>query len=357
MADIISIIENYGDVIIALIVIAISAIFAKLVNFILEKNITKWVRKTKTTLDDELLKAIKLPVFLLIFFIGMYLTLTQLNILSMYYLEIQKIFACVFILIIALFVTRIFNGVFNWYSVDFDLKTNTKFERHSLSILKKIIIGFVYVVAIASILSVIFGIQNIAPFIAGLGIVGLTIALALQDPLSNFFAGVFMFADKRVMIGDYIELENGMKGYVEDIGWRSILIRRLENNYIVIPNLKLSQSIFTNYYAIQKEMAVIVHCGVSYNSNLEKVEKITIEVAKEIQQNVQGAVKNFEPFIRYNNYGESNINFSIILRVEKFVDQYLVVHEFIKKLKQRYDKEGIEISFPVRNIYFKNDKQ
>jgi len=104
-------------------------------------------------------------------------------------------------------------------------------------------------------------------------------------------------------------------------------------------------------------MAVVLSCGVSYNSDLEKVEKITIEAAKEIQQNVAGAVKNFEPFIRYNNFGDSNINFSIILRVEKFVDQYLVVHEFIKKLMTIYNKEGIEISFPTRNIYFKNAKQ
>lgn len=350
-------IENYMDVVIALIIIAISAIFTKLVNFILEKVVAKWAEETKTTLDDEILKAIKLPVFLMIFFIGIYFALMQLNVLSEYYTEIQKIFTCIFILIITLFVTRIVKGIFKWYSADFALKTNTKIDEHSLPILKKIIIGFVYAIAIVYILTVIFGVNNITPLIAGLGIAGLAVALALQDPLSNFFAGVFIVADRRIMFGEYIELENGMKGYVEDIGWRTVRIKTLENNHIVITNLKLSQSIFTNYYILKKEMSVILACGVSYNSDLEKVEKITIEVAKEIQQNVQGAVKNFEPFIRYNTYGDSNINFSIILRVEKFVDQYFVVHEFIKKLKQRYDKECIEISFPVRNIYFKNEKQ
>jgi len=179
----------------------------------------------------------------------------------------------------------------------------------------------------------------------------------LQDTLSNFFAGVYLVADMPIRIGDYIELDNGMKGYVEDIGWRSIRIKTLPNNYIIIPNSKLAQSIITNYYAPEQEMSVVVPCGVSYDSDLEKVEKVTIEVAKEVQQNVPGAVKNFEPFIRYNEFGDSNINFSIILRVERFVDRYLVVHEFIKKLMARYNKEGIEISFPVRNIYFKNEKR
>ena len=349
-------IENYSDVVIALIIITVSAIVAKLANFILEKFVTKWVKKTKTTLDDEILKIIKLPVNFLMIFIGLYFALMQLNVTLNYHSEIQKIFTLIFILIVALFVIRIINGFIKWYSSEIPIKTDTKFEEQFLPILKKIIIGFVYAIVIIYILKEVFDVE-ITPLIAGLGIAGLAIALALQDPLSNFFAGVFIIADRRIKIGEYIELENGMKGYVEDVGWRSVRIKTLQNNYIIIPNLKLSQNIVTNYYTLEEEMAVVLPCGVSYNSDLEKVEKITIEVAKEIQQNVAGAVKNFEPFIRYNKFDDSNINFSIILRVEKFVDQYPVLHEFIKKLMTRYNKESIEISFPVRNIYFKNEKQ
>ncbi|OQX20893.1 MAG: hypothetical protein BWK75_04370 [Candidatus Altiarchaeales archaeon A3] len=340
----------------ALIIITGSAIFAKLVSFILEKIVTKWVKKTNTTLDDEILKIIKLPVFLTILFIGTYIALMQLNILLEHHQEIQKIFTAAFILIATISVTRIINGVIRWYTVEFALKTETKFDEQFLPVVRKIIIGFVYAIAIMLILREVFDVE-ITPLLASLGIVGLAVALALQDTLSNFFAGVYLIADRPIRIGDYIELENGMKGYIEDIGWRSVRIKTLPNNYIIIPNSKLAQSIITNYYAPEQEMSIVVPCCVSYGSDLEKVEKITIEVAKEIQQNVLGAVKNFEPFIRYNNFGDSNIDFSMILRVEKFVDQYLVLHEFIKKLMTRYDKEGIEISFPARNIYFKNEKQ
>ncbi len=349
-------IENYLDVVIALIIITVSAIVAKLVSFILEKIVTKWVKKTKTTLDDEILKVIKLPVFLTILFIGTYIALMQLNILLAYHQEIQKIFTVVFILIATISVTRVINGVIRWYTVEFALKTETKFDEQFLPVMRKIVIGFVYAIAIMLILRQVFGIE-ITPLLASMGIVGLAVALALQDTLSNFFAGVYLIADRPIRIGDYVELENGMKGYVEDIGWRSVRIKMLSNNYIIIPNSKLAQSIITNYYAPEQEMSIVVPCSVSYDSDLEKVEKVTIEAAKEIQQNVAGAVKNFEPFIRYNKFDDSNINFSIILRVEKFVDQYPVTHEFIKKLKARYDKEGIEISFPARNIYFKNEKQ
>ena len=97
-------------------------------------------------------------------------------------------------------------------------------------------------------------------------------------------------------------------------------------------------------------MAVVVQCGVDYGSDLKKVEKITIDVARKIQQAVPGAVKTFEPFIRYHTFADSNINFSIILRVEKYVDKYLVTHEFMKALKERYDREGIEISYREKSV-------
>ncbi|PKP57629.1 MAG: mechanosensitive ion channel family protein, partial [Candidatus Altiarchaeales archaeon HGW-Altiarchaeales-2] len=305
-------IENYLDVVIALIIITVSAIVAKLVSFILEKIVTKWVKKTKTTLDDEILKVIKLPVFLTILFIGTYIALMQLNILLAYHQEIQKIFTVVFILIATISVTRVINGVIRWYTVEFALKTETKFDEQFLPVMRKIVIGFVYAIAIMLILRQVFGIE-ITPLLASMGIVGLAVALALQDTLSNFFAGVYLIADRPIRIGDYVELENGMKGYVEDIGWRSVRIKMLSNNYIIIPNSKLAQSIITNYYAPEQEMSIVVPCSVSYDSDLEKVEKVTIEAAKEIQQNVAGAVKNFEPFIRYNKFDDSNINFSIIL--------------------------------------------
>ena len=113
------------------------------------------------------------------------------------------------------------------------------------------------------------------------------------------------------------------------------------------------------YKEILKCICLCLNCHTKLNHNLivldlDKVEKVTIDVAKTIQKTVPGAVKTFEPFIRYHTFGDSNINFSVILRVEKFVDKYLITHEFIKALKARYDKEGIEISWPVRKVYYSN---
>ncbi|MBU0569093.1 mechanosensitive ion channel family protein, partial [bacterium] len=143
---------------------------------------------------------------------------------------------------------------------------------------------------------------SITPILATLGVGGLAVALALQDTLSNLFAGVHITIAKQVRIGDYIKLESGEEGYVTDINWRTTEIKMLPNNMVLVPNEKLTRAIITNYYFPDKEMAVLVNLGVHYNSNLKKVEKITCEVAKEVMQEVSGGVSEFEPFIRYHTF-------------------------------------------------------
>ncbi|CAD7782745.1 MAG: Small-conductance mechanosensitive channel [Candidatus Methanoperedenaceae archaeon GB50] len=183
----------------------------------------------------------------------------------------------------------------------------------------------------------------------------MAVALALQDTLANLFAGLHIVATKKVRPGDYIKIETGEEGYVTDITWRDTTIRQLPNNIVIIPNSKLASAIVTNYYFPERELAVLVQVGVSYDSDLEKVEKVTIEVAKEVMQEVSGGVPEFNPFIRYHTFDDFSINFTVILRAKEFVDQYLVKHEFVKRLKKRYDQEGIEIPFPIRTVFLKKD--
>lgn len=198
---------------------------------------------------------------------------------------------------------------------------------------------------------------SVTPILATLGVGGLAVALALQDTLSSFFAGFHIVASKQIKIGDFIRLESGVEGYVTDINWRTTKIRQLPNNVVLVPNIKLIQSIITNYYLPDKETSVLVNLGVHYNSDLDKVEKITCEVAKEVMKEVPGGVAEFEPSVRYNNFADSGINFSVILRAKEVVDQHLITHEFIKRLHERYGKEGIVIPYPIRAINYAQEKE
>jgi small-conductance mechanosensitive channel len=156
-------------------------------------------------------------------------------------------------------------------------------------------------------------------------------------------------------VGDYVKLETGEEGYVTDITWRTTKIKMLSNNIILVPNAKVTQTIITNYYFPEKDLAVLVNVGVHYNSNLNDVERITCEVAREIMNQVPGGVPEFEPFIRYNEFGDSGIKFTVILRAKEFTDQYLIKHEFIKRLHKRYKEEGIVIPYPIVALNYKQE--
>lgn len=189
---------------------------------------------------------------------------------------------------------------------------------------------------------------SITPLLASLGIGSLAVALALQDTLANLFAGIDILADRPIRVGDFIRLESGQEGYVLQIGWRSTRIRMLSNNIVVVPNTKVVNSTLINYDLPEPELAVLVEVGVQYGSDLAQVERVTTEVARRILKTVPGGVATFEPFIRYHTFGESSVNFTVILRGREFADQYLLKHEFIKALEARYRQEGIVIPIALR---------
>ncbi len=130
----------------------------------------------------------------------------------------------------------------------------------------------------------------------------------------------------------------------------------LPNNIVLVPNDKLAKSIVTNYYLPEHDLSVLVKVGVHYGTDLERAEAITIDVAREVMREVKGGVPEFEPFIRYNEFADSSINFTAILRAREFTDQYVVKHEFIKRLQARYATEGIVIPFPIRAINYEQEK-
>ncbi|MFI9822118.1 mechanosensitive ion channel family protein [Streptomyces sp. NPDC052013] len=191
---------------------------------------------------------------------------------------------------------------------------------------------------------------SIAPLLTALGVGGLAVALALQDTLANLFAGIHILASKTVQPGDYIRLSSGEEGYVEDINWRQTTVRELSNNLVVIPNGQLAKTNMTNFMRPEQQLTILVQVGVSYDSDLEHVERVTTEVVAEVMTEITGAVPEHEPAVRFHTFGDSRIGFTVILGVGEFSDQYRIKHEFIKRLHRRYREEGIRIPSPTRTV-------
>jgi len=205
----------------------------------------------------------------------------------------------------------------------------------------------VYVIGLLIILQFL-GI-SITPVLTALGVGGLAVALALQDTLSNVFAGLNIIVSKQINPGNYIKLDMGEEGYVVDITWRNTTLKQLPNNLVVIPNNKLSSAIITNYHLPEKSIISKIPISVSYDSDLTKVEDVTLSVARAVLTEFKMS-STVEPIIRFTEFAEYSINFVTVVQVNEFTDQFLFRHHFIKQLLVEYRKEQIDIPFPTHII-------
>ena len=216
------------------------------------------------------------------------------------------------------------------------------------TLLNSILVGVIYAMGLLVILQY-YGI-SIAPILTAAGVGGMAVALALQETLANIFAGLHLILSKQLRIGDYIKLSSGEEGRVSDITWRFTTIIPLgASSTIVIPNKTIAGANISNFSLPTQNINVSVPVGVAYDSDLAAVERTSIETAKEVLARVDNN-PNAEPLVRYTDFGDSSINFNVILPSSMFDNQGIIKHEFIKALTDRYRTEGIDIPFPIRTI-------
>ena len=310
----------------------------------------RWAEKTETKADDIILATIRHPSIYWSIAIGLYVAVglssfpPKVADYTLKALYILIIFSAT--LALANLISRLIQ-----YAIE-SRELPLPATGLSMTVIKAVVLTIGILIILSSL-----GI-SITPLITALGVGGLAVALALQDTLSNLFAGIHILVERPVRVGDYIKLSSGEDGYVMDIGWRTTRIRMLANNVIIIPNNKLSQSIITNYYYPEKRMSLLIPIGVSYDSDPDRVEKILVQEAQKAAGEIAGFLKEPLPFVRFiPGFGDSSLNFTLICQIAEYVDQYLVQHELRKRIFKRFKEEGIEIPFPVRTVYLKQIKE
>jgi len=221
----------------------------------------------------------------------------------------------------------------------------TKFLPSSVSLAKVVVNAVVFIIGLLMVFGTM-GIQ-IAPIITALGVGGLAVALALQDTLANFFAGVQVLASRQIRPGDYVRIDGGHEGVIYDISWRTTTLRVPRNHYIIVPNTKMAQAIVLNFSVSEKELGMSVTVTVAFGSDLARVERVAIDAAKEVIARVDSAVKEAEPVVRFHTFADIGIKFDLVVRVREFTDQSMLKHELIKAVQVRFAQERIEIPSPV----------
>jgi small-conductance mechanosensitive channel len=191
---------------------------------------------------------------------------------------------------------------------------------------------------------------KLTPILTALGISSLAVALALQDTLANFFAGINILASKQIARDDYIRLDSGQEGTVIEVNWRTTLIKEIYNTTIVVPNSKISSSIVKSYHFKKSEVTSSITCGVSYRSDLDQVEEIAKLAAKEIIDKYDSASKDYQPIVQFTDFGDSSINFILYFRVKTVYARAFIKSEVLKNLYKRFGEAKIEIPFPQRVV-------
>lgn len=209
--------------------------------------------------------------------------------------------------------------------------------------------GTVVAVGAVSVLAAL-GI-SIGPLIAALGVGGIALGLALQPTLENLFAGVQVLLSRQIELGDLIRLETGEEGWVKDMNWRNTTIEMFSNDLIIVPNSVIGRSRITNFTSSDEQHVVWMTLGVAYASDLDLVERVTLEEARGILTSMPCGVADYEPMLRFESFGDSSIDLRVSLKSRTYGDRWLIRSEFMKRIHARYVQEGIEIPFPQRVVH------
>ncbi|HOW54396.1 MAG TPA: mechanosensitive ion channel family protein [Syntrophorhabdaceae bacterium] len=333
-----------------MIIAAGSFIVLLLIRFIVLKLLRHWSAKTSTKVDNIIVSSLSTPSVYWCIAISLSVGIALSDIPSRYLRYINLTIDALVVLSITIATANLVGRLFSNYVETSNLPIPTT------GLMQGVIKGTIIIIGCLIILNML-GI-SITPLITALGVGGLAVALALQDTLSNLFAGVHILLERSVRIGDFVKLESGQEGYVEDITWRTTRVRMLPNNMVIIPNNKLAKSIVTNYYLPEKRLSLLIPVSVSYSCDPAMVEQVLVDEAKKAVGNIPGLLGEPEPFVRFMpGFGESSLDFTLICQVGEFVDQYLAQHELRKQIFARFRAEGIEIPFPQRTVHISEEKQ
>ena len=328
---------------IAVLVLAIYG--TKVVYYLFEKIFKVLTSKTKTNLDDMIVHALKGPIVLGVFQLGLWYgkgILTLSPYMNTVYDRIQEV---LLIINIAWLVVRIADTVVAHY-ISPHTDEGVQIDKTAYPVIKRLIAFFIYLVALLFIIQA-FGYQ-INSLLAGLGIGGLAFALAAQDILGNMFGGVTVVGSKPFVVGDRIQI-SGQDGFVRDISLRATTLETFEGTQVIIPNKVVTNEVLVN---ITREPArrVKFKLGVEYDTSIAKLEKAKKLITAIVKKNKS---TRDESLVYFNEFADSSLNILVIYWIED-LDVILQAQDEINfEIKKAFEKEKIGFAFPTRTVYNK----
>lgn len=333
----------------ALITVVIFVIAAKVVYYLIGKKFMKIAKKTKSDMDDKILRLIHKPIYYLMILFGIRFAIQWIDIPAEYVPLIDGGLFALIVLIAFYVLAKIIDIIAIGYLKEITAKTKSDVDDQMIGLLEKTILFGVYAIGIILILGQ-FGIE-ITPLLAGLGIMGIVIAFAAQESMSNIFGGIFLMIDQSFKKGDRVDIA-GQQGDIMTVGLRSTKMKTPDGNVLIIPNAELSKSKIINYSIPQSSVRKDLDFGVAYGTNIQKAMKIVEDVVKKNRY----VSKKAKPRILFWEMGDFALKIRAIYWIDTWKDGWASVDSINQKVLSEFAKNKIEIPFPVTHVLFEHAK-
>lgn len=320
-------------------------LLAFVVLFIFKKYCSMIAGKTKTKFDDIVFDKTRWPLFYFVVLYGLSVAVGNLNLLIWLEHLVDSIAAALFIVVLS----RTVEAIIITWGENLAKKTDSSIDDVLLPLFLKSVKVVFFIIGVMWVLDVWQ--IDITPYLAGVGISGIVLGLALQDSLKNVFGGVSMILDKNFSLGDPVRLESGELGTIEEIGLRSTKILTYDSELIFVPNGQLANMKLRNYLKPNDRVRKIVDFSVGYGTDVARVKKMVLGILKGIKK------IHSDPYmdVVFVSMGESGLLFKARFFVD-WADAYSTWLETTEKIHAALVKAKVDIPYPTRTVLMKKVK-
>ena len=341
-------VSYFGDspLVISLVTIIATAIVASIVTIFITRIVANVAQRTKFSWDDQLVTALKKPIFWTLLLVGILIAIVPLKIPDTTYHLLQSIFITLLIISwtgLLLQSIRIILRAMSAVAAESSIvrpQTRPLFE--NLAFIVVLILAIYFVFRSWDV--------DMTAWLASAGIIGIALGFAAKDTLANLFSGVFILADAPYKISDYVVLDSGERGQVTHIGIRSTRLLTRDDVEITIPNAIMGNTrIINESGGPHEKFRIRVKVGVAYGSDIDQVKKILMDIALSEDQ----VCTEPEPRVRFRAFGNSSLDIELLCWIEKPEVRGRVLDDLNTIIYKRFNIEGVEIPYNKQDVYIK----
>ncbi len=330
----------------AAIILGMFVVAAAFFDIVVRRILVRIAKKTRTTLDDEIISAFRRPVFYSFVLIGVVYSMKKLGVTAENAVLAKRVVTTVLTLVWAGALMK---------TAKLTLTASARLPGARKVVQNRTLPIFDILLKFLVIGGAIYSIfltwhVDVTAWLASAGIVGIAVGFAAKDTLANFFSGIFILADAPYKIGDFIVLDSGERGQVTDIGIRSTRILTREDIQIIIPNAAIGAAKIVNETGgPHPKRRIAARVGVSYESDIDRVRDILMQVARDCEL----VADDPEPRVRFRAFGDSSLDFELLCWINEPVDKGRAQDLLNTSIFKQFKEKQITIPFPQRDIHMR----